>query len=81
MNSAPSRQTLDARAAARDDADRWQEHVSECPQCARSRHSRGRRPPCPRGGRLLMWVTQSAERLAAEIREDAKPNPDQEVLF
>ena len=77
-----SRETTEARAAARHAADKWDAHRQDCPRCARAATSGGRGAgPCKQGTPLYLIHLASQNDLA-RIRElDKLPAPGQQELF
>lgn len=72
--------TTAAAAAARARHD-WREHLDNCAQCSRARHSSARRGARCLGGAMLHAALQAAEnQLDYEREQDKRPGPGQAAL-
>ncbi len=76
-----SRQTTEARAAAREAARRWGEHKRHCPACSAAANARQFDKVCDPGRKLRQEHRDADRALRRERELDRQPLPGQEKLF
>jgi hypothetical protein len=76
-----SRETTEARAAARAAEANWKAHHGSCPRCTRAVRSRQWDDLCRWGSDIYQEHRNAKTELARNRRLDKLPAPDQEALF